>query len=181
MKILVATILMATACQAFAFDADALTKSNREMAAREAQTPSWKIEQDAEDAVIKMRSFDRATVGRTAYIFATSIDELTPRAAMVAILYRDTPCPLPLSHARDMRAAESLYGRALVPACWGALVTPTKDKVVIVTKFGDSRTDSLTSYAEVKIQQDGSARFVREAFSMDEFRRNVDEYHKSMR
>lgn len=151
------------------------------MAAREAEKPAWKVKQDAEDAEIKMRSFDRTTVGRTAFIFATQIDEITPRAAMVAILYRDTPCPLPLSHAKDMRAAESLYGRSLVPACWGKLVTPTKDEVVIVTKFGDSRKESLINYAETKIQADGSAQFVKPAMSRDEFMKNVSDHQRSMR
>jgi hypothetical protein len=181
MKILVATVLMVTAIQAFAFDAEALTRSNRELAAHEAQKPAWKVQQDAEDAEIKMRSFDQATVGRTAYIFATPIDEKTPRAAMVAILYRDTPCPLPLSHAKDMRAAESLYGRGLAPACWGKLVTPTKDEVVIVTKFGDSRRESLLNYAETKIQPDGSALLVRPAMSREEFTKNVADHQKAMR
>lgn len=137
-------------------------------------------QENVESAEIKMRSFDRATVGRTAYVFATPIDEITPRAAMVAILYRDAPCELPFSQAKDMRAAESLYGRALVPACWGHLITPSKDKVVILTKFGDSRNESLINYAEAKIQPDGSARFIRPAMSRDEFMKNVDAYHKAL-
>jgi len=152
-------------------------------AAKTAPSVSYETRQrqeSIESAEIKMRSFDRTTVGRTAYISAAPIDELIPRAAMVAILYRDTPCALPLSGAQDLRAAESLYGRGLVPACWGKLVTPTKDAVIIVTKFGDSRRESLLNYAETKIQPDGSAQFIRPAMSRDEFMKNVNEYHRAL-
>lgn len=137
-------------------------------------------QQQEETAEIKMRSFDRSTIGRTAFIFASPITEITPRSSMIAILYRDTPCRLPISTAKDMRAAESLYGRALVPACWGKIVTPTKDQVVIVTKFGDARRESLINYAEVKVQPDGSAQFIGPAMSRDEFMKNVDDYHKAI-
>lgn len=181
MKLVAALILLASAGHSMAEDVDELTRKNRELAAFNAQKPAWKVKQEAEDAAIKMKSFDPATAGRTAYIFASPIEEVTPRAAVVTILYRDTPCQLPFSSAKDMRAAESLYGRGLVPACWGRLVTPTNDDVVIVSKFGDSRKESILNYAEVQIQADGSAKFVKEAMSRSEFMKNVDAYHKSLR
>ncbi|MGN5479532.1 hypothetical protein ACTMU2_29350 [Cupriavidus basilensis] len=181
MKLFAATLLLAATSHAIAFDPDALTKSNRELAARNAEKPAWKVKEEAETAEIKMRSFDQSTVGRTAFIFATQVDDETPRSAMVAILYRDLPCQLPLSAARDMHAGESLYGRSLVPACWGRVVTPTKDEVIIVTKFGDARRESLISYAEVKIQPGGSGRFIKPAFPRNEFMKNVDDFHKSIR
>ncbi|WP_423196798.1 hypothetical protein DFLDMN_000323 [Cupriavidus sp. H19C3] len=181
MKILVAIILTATASHALAFDADALTQSNRELAAQKAQKPAWKIKQEAEDAEIKIKSFDPSTAGRTAIIFATQIDEITPRTAMVTVLYRDTPCSLPFADAKHLRAGETLYGRALVPACWGRLVSPLNDEIVIITKFGDRRHDSLINYAEMRILPDGSGRFIKSAYSSDDYRRNVDAYHKALR
>lgn len=179
MKKLLAALLIGVTGHAMA--ADPLTEKNRAHAAEQAEKPQWKVKQEAEDSEIKMRSFDPATIGRTAFVFARQVDEVTPRAAMIAILYRDTPCQLPITSAKDMRAAESLYGRALAPACWGRLVTPTKDEVIIVTKFGDARRESLINYAEVKIQRDGSGQFVKPAFSRGEFVKNVDEYHKELR
>lgn len=100
---------------------------------------------------------------------------------MVTILYRDTPCSLPFADAKHLRAGETLYGRALVPACWGKLVTPLNDEIVIITKFGDSRRDSLINYAEMRISPDGSGRFIKPAYSSGDYRNNLDEYHKALR
>lgn len=161
--------------------ADALTDKNRAFAAEQAVKPQWKVEQDAEDARIKMKSFDPATAGRVAFIFSKAVDETIPRGSMVTVLYRDTPCRLPMVNAKDMRAAETLHGRALVPGCWGMLVSPTKDRFVIVSTYGDARQDSLTAYVEAKIQRDGSAQYVKPAMSQEEFMKNVRSYHDSLR
>jgi hypothetical protein len=181
MKVLVAALLFAVSCQATAFDPDELTRKNRELAAREEQKPAWKIKEEAETASIKMKSFNPATVGRRAFLFARPIEDVTPRASMIAILYRDTPCQLPISGAKDMFAAESLYGRALVPACWGRLITPSGDDALIVSKYGDTRKETLLNYAEVEIRPDGSGKFLKPAFSREQFMQNVDDFHKALR
>jgi hypothetical protein len=181
MKFFATLILLASAAHCMAADNDDLTRKNRALAAREAEVPDWMAKDQSETAAIKMKTFDPSTIGRVAYIFAAPITEVTPRATMVAILYRDTPCGLPLSRAKDLRAAESLIGRGLVPACWGRLASPANDGVLIVSKFGDSRNESLVNYAEAKIQADGSAAVLKPAMSHDEFMKNVDAYHKALR
>ncbi len=179
MKLLVAVLLLGTA--GYAMAVDTLTEKNRAFAAEQAEKPQWKVAQEAEDARIRMKSFDPATAGRVAFIFSKAVDETISRGSMVTVLYRDTPCRLPIVNAKDMRAAETLHGRALVPGCWGNVVSPTKDRVVIVSTCGDARQDSLTAFVEAKIQRDGSALYVRPAMSQEEFMKNVRSYHDSLR
>ncbi|WP_147310615.1 hypothetical protein [Cupriavidus taiwanensis] len=179
MKMLAATVLLGAA--GCAMGAESLIDKNRAWAAEQAVKPQWKVQQEAEDARIRMKSFDPATVGRVAFIFSNAIEENISRGSMVTVLYRDTPCRLPIVNAKDMRAAETLHGRALVPACWGTLVGPTKDRVVVVSTYGDARQDSLTAYVEAKIQRDGSAQYVKPAMSQEEFMKNVRSYHDSLR
>lgn len=172
---------MLSASISFAADVDPLIQKNRDLAAYERQKPAWKIKEEEEAEAIKMKSFDTGTVGRKVFVFASELDYYISRAAMIAVLYQDAPCQLPIPQAKTLHAAESLYGRALVPACWGHLVTPTKDEVAIFTKFGDARKESLLNYVDGVIQSDGSAKYVKRAMSFEKFNKNVQEFHKEMR
>ncbi|MCA8242824.1 hypothetical protein [Burkholderia sp. AU32262] len=181
MKLFVAAVLAITACYVQAADVEDLIAKNRAFAAEQNEVPKWKIAQEQEDAAIRARSFDRSTIGQSAYVFAKTVEDTIPRSAMSSILYRNMPCRLPIIDAPNMRAAESLYGRALVAACWGKVLSPVNDSVLIVTKFGNSHQDSLINYAEVKILNDGSGRFVKRAITPDEFGKSISQYQKELR
>jgi len=100
---------------------------------------------------------------------------------MISLLYPSRPCDLPVANARNMKKAEFLLGMGLVGGCWGKVLSPTDDKIVTITKFGDIRSGSLTSYQEAMIKADGSAEVIGPAMSMSKYIENVRKYHDSMR
>lgn len=121
-----------------------------------------------------------------AYVMSRIQGQLTegspiPRSEVITVLYENMPCAVPLSSARDMQAAEILYGRNLVPACWGRLLGPTSDNVLIVNKFGNTYRESLYSYVSASVTDTGELTVTGHAYSGDQFRREVKEYHDSMR
>lgn len=120
-----------------------------------------------------------------AHVFSRNLPTITyggtiPREDMVVVLYEKKPCNLPLTSARDMYAAEYLVGRALVQACWGRIVSPTKAEVMVITKYGDSKKWELTTFATSHMNPDGSATALHPAMTYDDVRENIKRYHEEI-
>ncbi len=148
---------------------------------QEPNAPSkYELAAQREREAIRAKSFDRSTVGKMALVFSAAPPGAAkiPRSEMVSVLYLTSPCELPIEHAKSMLRAELSIGQGMVSGCWGAALSPTKDKVIQVTEFGEITTNSLTSFVRAKITQDGSAEVIGPAMSMEEYFRNVRNYQQ---
>ncbi|WP_321950977.1 hypothetical protein [Burkholderia cenocepacia] len=148
-----------------------------------ATEPDWSKKQRAENEAIAASTFDKATVGQSAFTStsANQIGDVVSRGDLFMVFYQKLPCRLPITNAKNMRRAEILYGRKLVESCWGMTLSPLHDEFVYITKFGNSGTGSLFSMRTIKIMADGSATITGMALSREEYARRLRDYQKSIR
>ncbi|MGS1064105.1 hypothetical protein [Burkholderia glumae] len=145
--------------------------------------PDWSKKQRAEDDAFAASTFDKATIGQTAFTStsANQIGEVVPRRSLFMVFYQKLSCRLPINNAKNMRRAEILYGRKLVESCWGMTLSPLHDEFIYVTKFGSGGSGSLFSMRTVRISPDGSAIVTGDALSHSEYERRLQDYQKSIR
>ncbi|WP_176331145.1 hypothetical protein [Burkholderia vietnamiensis] len=111
---------------------------------------------------------------------------MIPAANMIYALMLKDPCLLPIANAKNMRMA-AIFNNKLRPdhpdiGCWGRTLHPSKAEVFVIGPTGEIISGiSLTAFVRATINRDGDGTALGPAITPEDFRKNIDEYQKSIR